>query len=108
MNDPYFREEFEKEEFRRKDDGKTKKSKSKAGREKEKDQEEGADKAGELELLLMDENDGKRHFSLKSIMKEEGMGGKGKKNKKGKPTNEAVAESKEKDFKVRPCHSSSY
>ncbi len=91
MNDPYFKEEFDKEEF---------KSKTKKKEKKPTAQEEEADKAGELELLLMDENDGKRHFSLKSIMKEEGL--QGKKATKKKP--EGATNSKEKDFKVFLCN----
>jgi hypothetical protein len=97
MNDPYFKEEFEKEEFRSKQSKKDKKKEDKEANDKV---EEG--NTAELDLLLMDENDGKKHFSLKSILKEEGKTGKGKKNKQNK--NDAPAavttEAKEKDFKV--------
>ena len=61
MNDPYFREEFETDEFRR-PEAKTK--------TKTKNQDEARDEtrdAGQLELLLMDEQEDKRHFSLKSL-----------------------------------------
>lgn len=88
MDDPYFREELEKDEFRPK--------KKKPVTEEEPEEDEG--KSAELELLLMDENDGKRHFSLKSIMKEEGVkSGKGASKKKGKPTDTACSKD---DFKV--------
>ena len=76
MNDPYFKEEFEKEEFRGK---KSKKDKKKEDQDASDKTEEG--NAAELDLLLMDENDGKKHFSLKSILKEEEKTSKGKKNK---------------------------
>ena len=61
MNDPYFREEFETDEFRRPE------AKAKT---KTKNQDEARDEtrdAGQLELLLMDEQEDKRHFSLKSL-----------------------------------------
>ena len=63
MNDPYFREEFETDEFRRPEA----KAKTKT---KTKNQDEARDEtrdAGQLELLLMDEQEDKRHFSLKSL-----------------------------------------
>jgi hypothetical protein len=92
MNDPYFKEEFEKEEFRKKKPN----SKVKQVEEKSHSADE-ADKTAELELLLMDDNDGKRHFNLKSIMKEEKQSGK----KNTKKACEAVAsKSKDDDFKV--------
>nr|SVE85364.1 EOG090X0289 [Daphnia pulicaria] len=93
MNDPYFKEEFEKEEFRKKKPN----SKVKQVEEKSHSADE-ADKTAELELLLMDDNDGKRHFNLKSIMKEEKQSGK----KNTKKAREAVAsKSKDDDFKIQ-------
>jgi hypothetical protein len=93
MNDPYFKEEFEKEEFRRKKPS----SKTKKMEEKSHSADE-ADKTAELELLLMDDNDGnKRHFNLKSIMKEEKQSGK-KGTKKSRDT--VASKSKDDDFKV--------
>lgn len=91
MNDPYFKEEFEKEEFRKKKEPKKIKKNNQDACDK--DAEENA---AELDLLLMDENDGKKHFSLKSILKEEAK--TGKKNKKSAPA--ATIDPKEKDFKV--------
>ena len=96
MNDPYFKEEFEKEEFRGK---KSKKDKKKEDQDASDKTEEG--NAAELDLLLMDENDGKKHFSLKSILKEEEKTSKGKKNKnKNDAPVVATADTKDKDFKV--------
>ena len=92
MNDPYFKEEFEKEEFRKKKEPKKIKKNNQDACDK--DAEENA---AELDLLLMDENDGKKHFSLKSILKEEAK--TGKKNKKSAPA-AATIDPKEKDFKV--------
>ncbi len=65
MNDPYFREEFETDEFRRPEAKAKTKTKTKT-----KNQDEARDEtrdAGQLELLLMDEQEDKRHFSLKSL-----------------------------------------
>ena len=57
-----------------------------------------ADKTAELELLLMDDNDGnKRHFNLKSIMKEEKQSGK-KGTKKSRDT--VASKSKDDEIKV--------
>ena len=93
MNDPYFQEEFEKGEFRKKKPS----SKTKKMEEKSQSADE-ADKTAELELLLMDDNDGnKRHFNLKSIMKEEKQSGK-KGTKKSRDT--VASKSKDDDFKV--------
>ncbi|KAI9560938.1 hypothetical protein GHT06_011894 [Daphnia sinensis] len=91
MNDPYFKEEFEKEDFRKKKPG----LKSKKVEETSYSADE-ATKAAELELLLMDDNDGKRHFNLKSIIKDEKRSGK----KGTKKTNEAE-KSKNDDFKIQ-------
>ncbi len=89
MNDPYFKEEFQKEEFRKK---------PKPGRKVEANSHSAdeEDKAAELDLLLMDDNDGKKHFNLKSIIKEETKSGK----KNTKKTREVVGKSKDDDFKV--------
>ena len=91
MNDPYFKEEFENEEFRKKSKSNRKKNETKSQSADEED------KAAELELLLMDDNDGKKHFNLKSIMKEETKSGK----KGTKKTREVVSKSKDDDFKVK-------
>nr|SVE76257.1 EOG090X0289 [Daphnia longispina] len=94
MNDPYFKEEFEKEEFRKKKPS----SKTKKMEEKSHSADE-ADKTAELELLLMDDNDGnKRHFNLKSIMKEEKKSGK-KGTKKSRDT--VPSKSTDDDFKIQ-------
>lgn len=85
MNDPYFREEFDKEEFRKKSKPSNKKNLEDPVDEK--------GKAAELELLLMDDDDGKKHFNLKSIMKDEAKSEKSKKKAK------KATESKD-DFKV--------
>ncbi|XP_038209962.1 ESF1 homolog [Zerene cesonia] len=85
MNDPYFAEEFNKPEFR------NKKLKKKMSKEKEDvDSEEERNKA-ELELLL-DEDDGKQHFSLKKIQEAENTSKKSKRRKKLK---EKMKEQKE-------------
>ncbi|KAJ8977772.1 hypothetical protein NQ317_001683 [Molorchus minor] len=69
LNDPYFAEEFNKPEFKK-------------SKQKQKDVEEHSDEQNqaELELLLMNEDDGKKHFSLK---KNTGPGKGLKKEKKG-------------------------
>lgn len=90
MNDPYFKEEFEKEEFRKKKSN----SKSKKVEEASHSADE-ANKAAELELLLMDDNDGKRHFNLKSIIKDEKQSGK-----KGSKKATEATKTKSDDFKV--------
>lgn len=90
MNDPYFKEEFEKEDFRKKKPD----SKSKKVEETSNSADE-ATKAAELELLLMDDNDGKRHFNLKSIMKDEKRSGK-----KGSKKTDEAEKPKSDDFKV--------
>nr|SVE74054.1 EOG090X0289 [Daphnia barbata] len=92
MNDPYFKEEFEKEEFRKKKPN----VKSKKVEESSHSADE-ANRAAELELLLMDDNDGKRHFNLKSIIKEEKQS-----VKKGKRRPEETAGAKNDDgFKIK-------
>lgn len=79
MNDPYFAEEFEKSEFKKKKDKKGKKDK-KAETDSEVDEED-AKRRAELELLL-DEDDGKQHFSLKKIQESENIDKKSKRKKK--------------------------
>lgn len=91
MNDPYFKEEFEKEDFRKKKPD----SKSKKVEETSNSADE-ATKAAELELLLMDDNDGKRHFNLKSIMKDEKRSGK-----KGSKKTDEAEKPKSDDFKIQ-------
>ncbi|XP_061383763.1 ESF1 homolog [Danaus plexippus] len=73
MNDPYFAEEFNKAEFR-------KKSKNKKQTEVTEDSDEGKRNA-ELELLL-EEDDGKQHFSLKKIQEAENITNKSKRKRK--------------------------
>lgn len=96
MNDPYFKEEFDNKEFRKKP-----KTNKKTAEEKQFDDEQ--DKAAQLDLLLMDEDDGKRHFNLKSIIKEETKAGK-----KGKKKTSETTKTKDDDFKVTlfclPCY----
>lgn len=82
MNDPYFAEEFNKAEFK-----KPRKAK-KAAEDTASD-----DKTAELELLLSDEDDNKKHFSLDKIQKAEEM----KSKKKKKTRNEGVEKD---DFKI--------
>ena len=92
MNDPYFREEFETKEFRKTANKKQKNAKGTL-------QPEDPEKAAQLELLLMDENDDKHHFNFKKIVKEqESKGQKGKKTK-NQPIDDK-SESKD-DFQVR-------
>ncbi|XP_045536534.1 ESF1 homolog [Papilio machaon] len=80
MNDPYFAEEFENTEFKKKKDTKVKKGK-KDEKDSEVDEEEEKRRA-ELELLLDDEDDGKQHFSLKKIQESENIDKKSKRKKK--------------------------
>lgn len=88
MNDPYFAEEFNNPEFKKS------KSNNKKRDKKEpidaEDEEEEKRKA-ELELLL-DEDDGKTHFSLKKIQEAENISKKSKRKKKLK---EKMAEQKQ-------------
>uniref|UniRef100_A0A1Y1KHI4 Uncharacterized protein n=1 Tax=Photinus pyralis TaxID=7054 RepID=A0A1Y1KHI4_PHOPY len=88
MNDPYFAEEFNKPEF------KQKKTKTKA-----KDAEEsttGSQNAAELELLLMNTDDNKKHFSLQKIQERENEGKSKKKLKKKKE----MKGNEQDDFKI--------
>nr|SVE74993.1 EOG090X0289 [Daphnia dolichocephala] len=92
MNDPYFKEEFENEEFRKKKPN----TKSKKVEETSHSDDE-ANRAAELELLLMDDNDGKRHFNLKSIIKDEKQS-----VKKGKKRpDESAGAKNDDDFKIK-------
>lgn len=84
MNDPYFAEEFNKQEF--------KKSKSKKVAESNED-ENVNQKQAELELLLMNEDDNKKHFNLKNIQDSE----TGRKQNKGKKQDEDNFEVNVKD-----------
>lgn len=95
MNDPFFAEEFDNEEFE-KPKKLSSKSKSKKNRNDE-DDEEAIQAKKELELLLDDE--GKAHFSLKNIQKNEQLETSKKKKKKlkKKKSNE---EQGTDDFKI--------
>lgn len=73
MSDPYFAEEFKKEEFKKPKSKKISEEVSDSGNE---------EKQAELELLLMNEDDSKKHFSLKKIQKNEDTKTTSKKNKK--------------------------
>lgn len=77
MNDPYFAEEFKKDEFEKKKD---KKGNNTNLNESEINEEDEKSKA-ELELLL-DDDDGKQHFSLKKIQEAENSNKKSKRKKK--------------------------
>ncbi|XP_071055826.1 ESF1 homolog [Onthophagus taurus] len=87
MNDPYFAEEFDKPEFKKKSQ---KKSKSNRNDEVNKQNK------GDLELLLMDEDDTKKHFNFKNIQDNENES-KSKK-KRNKKKNEQVTKSD--DFEI--------
>lgn len=76
MNDPYFAEEFNKPEFKT---AKSRRTKEIADNE-ESDTEDEKRKA-ELELLLEDD-DGKAHFSLKKIQESDGTTKKSRRKKK--------------------------
>ncbi|XP_041979011.1 ESF1 homolog [Aricia agestis] len=86
MNDPYFAEEFNKPEF------KSKKSKNKKESSDERSDAEEEKRKAELELLL-DDDDGKEHFSLKKIQESEDAS---KKSKRKKKLREKMKEQKEK------------
>lgn len=81
MNDPYFAEEFNKPEFKNKKEKKI--------------VQEIEEKTDELELLVMDEDNDKGHFSLKQIQDEEKKTGK-KKQKYKKDT----TENKDDNFQI--------
>lgn len=92
MNDSYFREEFENGEFE-----KPNKKKKNAGQTKtiatetsEMDEEK---KKAQLELLLMDEQDNRKHFDYKTIVKEET-------GKKGKKKTDEVPKQRDEKFTV--------
>ncbi|KAJ0176720.1 hypothetical protein K1T71_007899 [Dendrolimus kikuchii] len=82
LKDPYFAEEFNKPEFK---NGKGKNKNHKDNKQQEdykNDSEEDNDKKqAELELLL-DDNDGKAHFSLKKIQESENTSKKSRRKKK--------------------------
>lgn len=86
MNDPYFAEEFSNSEFKK---AKINNKKDKKGLIDSADEEEQKRKA-ELELLL-DEDDGKAHFSLKKIQEAETS----KKSKRKKKLKEKMANQKQ-------------
>ncbi|CAG9562016.1 unnamed protein product [Danaus chrysippus] len=72
MNDPYFAEEFNKPEF---------KKKSKNKKQSEDNEDDEGKRNAELELLLEDD-DGKQHFSLKKIQEAENITNKSKRKRK--------------------------
>lgn len=76
MNDPYFAEEFDKTEFKKKKNNKAEQQLDESSQD------------AELELLLMNEDDGKKHFSLKKIQEQESEG-KSKKKRKTTETPES-------------------
>lgn len=78
MNDPYFAEEFQNDEFEK---PKKKKKDKKKKFENDEHDEEKLQAQKELELLLDDGNDDKAHFSLKKIQENEEMSSKTKKRK---------------------------
>ncbi|VVC92163.1 unnamed protein product [Leptidea sinapis] len=91
LNDPYFAEEFNKPEFKTKAKNKKHKDQNDSNSEDERNK-------AELELLL-DEDDGKQHFSLKKIQEAENGSKKSKRRKKLK---EKMKEQKEtvQDFEI--------
>lgn len=78
MNDPYFAEEFQNDEFEK---PKKKKKDKKKKNLNDEDDEEKMQAQKELELLLDDGDDEKAHFSLKKIQENEEMSSKKKKRK---------------------------
>lgn len=80
MNDPYFAEEFNKPDFR----------KQKKNTEVKEQNENG--NTAELELLLLNEEDDKKHFSLEKIQKIEEGKSKKKNKKKNKDAGNKVDE----------------
>uniref|UniRef100_A0A2A4JBV4 Uncharacterized protein n=1 Tax=Heliothis virescens TaxID=7102 RepID=A0A2A4JBV4_HELVI len=96
MNDPYFAEEFNKPEFKKpKSDSKTKKQKK--GDDGSDVDPEDEKKRAELELLLADD-DGKAHFSLKKIQESETS----KKSRRKKKIKDKMNEQKQSlpDFEI--------
>lgn len=94
MNDPYFAEEFDKPEFKKKKS----KSKNKTGPTSEESEQSKQEKA-ELELLLLnDDEDTRKHFNLKKIQDEENMSKKKRKKKKQNGT--STDEKQEDNFEV--------
>ncbi|KAL3267297.1 hypothetical protein HHI36_011428 [Cryptolaemus montrouzieri] len=90
MDDPYFAEEFNNSQFEKK------KSKKTRHKETVKD-EQNEEKQAELELLLMNDNeDSRKHFSLKKIQENLDLSKKAKKKKK-KDTKELTEDNFEVD-----------
>lgn len=89
MNDPYFAEEFNNHEFEKK----KKKNKKPDSKKRENNEEKNA----ELELLLMNEDDNKKHFSLNKIQETEN---KSKSKKKRKNKNKHVDDNLDDDFEI--------
>ncbi|XP_023012251.2 ESF1 homolog [Leptinotarsa decemlineata] len=90
MNDPYFAEEFDNEEFKKP----RKKEKKETNNETKDDKQQ-----AELDLLLMNEDEGKKHFSLKKIQDAENES-KSKKKRKNKSKKDAGESKVEDDFQV--------
>uniref|UniRef100_A0A1E1WT35 NUC153 domain-containing protein n=3 Tax=Pectinophora gossypiella TaxID=13191 RepID=A0A1E1WT35_PECGO len=76
MNDPYFAEEFNKTEFKKSSNKKKQDNKNTSDVDSEDEK-----RKAELELLL-DEDDGKAHFSLKKIQEGESESKKSKRKRK--------------------------
>lgn len=87
MNDPYFAEEFNNSEF------KTKKKHDK--KNKEEDNSEDEQQKAQLELLMLDNDDNKKHFNLKKLEIKETN-----KKKKRKSKNESAPSNENDDFQV--------
>lgn len=98
LNDSYFKEELDK--FKAKEGSASKKKKRLTQEELEQQQREEA----ELELLMSDEEDTKKHFNLKELIQDEKQL-KGKKKRKMRKLKEKIAQNKaakeqEDDFQI--------
>lgn len=101
LNDPYFAEEFNKDEFEL-ISNKKKKKKQKKGHTKDDDEKKQKDE--ELGLLLADgDDDGKSHFSLKKIQETENESKSKKKRKFKKKKRDTIQqnEKQEDDFSLK-------
>lgn len=96
LNDPYFAEEFANGEF-----APVKTNKKKSKKVNKDDEANDSDKPNELELLL-DDDDGKAHFSLKKIQERENESKTSKKRRKKLKKSKQNKESKpiEDDFQI--------
>lgn len=95
MNDPYFAEEFDKPEFKNHN---SKKSNGKSSRIPEDDADAKRNQA-ELELLLEEDSNDKKHFSLKKIQDNETESKSKKKRNKKKELQEKSEDNFEIDVK---------